>query len=131
MRKRFCLAALLPMLLLFTACNVNEMSSLPELSRSFAGEYVCERLTVNGEDYTAAYDLLLTLDYGGTFGVRGKGKRQLYSGEYSYDAQRGEITLSAKSGLGEATRSFPVREGRIYVDLTFGGALLHAEFAMP
>ena len=59
---------LLAFCLLFAGCetNVAEMSSLPELSRPYAGEYECETLTLAGEDMLSAFRTVrLTLGYDG------------------------------------------------------------------
>ena len=55
-------------LFLLCGCNVSRMSTLPELSKPYAGLYECEKVTLGGEDFTDRFEYLrLELSYGGEF----------------------------------------------------------------
>jgi len=124
------------LLFLFVGCEkVEDMGSLPDLSHPYAGEYTCKKLLLGGEDCLDRFDYVkLTLEYGGDFTLsyRDKEKRSgAYSGEYAVSSESDEITFSAKAGLKTVSRTFPVKNGTILIDLTFGQKLLHAEFSFP
>lgn len=117
-------------------CNkVENMGSLPQLSKPYVGEYQCEKLIFGGEEQTDKFDYIkLTLKYGGKFVLSYRDTEQregAYEGEYEMSPDGKELTLSAKAGLRTVSRTFPVTDGIILMDLTFAGKLLHAEFKMP
>lgn len=122
---------------LFTlgGCDVEEMSTLPDLSRPYAGFYECEKLLLGGEDVSKEFEYLrLELGYGGefTFTYRGTdGNEGTYRGKYRVDMQKGEISFTSGHGLKSSAFTFPMRDGCVFIDLTFGGKLLHAEFSFP
>ncbi len=111
------------------------MGSLPDLSHPYAGEYTCKKLSLGGEDCLNRFEYIkLTLECGGDFELsyRDKEKRTGgYEGEYSVSSESEEITFSAKAGLRTVSRTFPMKNGTILIDLTFGQKLLHAEFSFP
>ena len=115
--------------------KVENMGSLPQLSKPYVGEYQCEKLIFGGEEQVDKFDYIkLTLKYGGSFvlSYRDAEKREgAYEGEYAMSDDGKELTLSAKAGLRTVSRTFPVDRGTILMDLTFAGKLLHAEFKMP
>lgn len=139
MRKKYLIAVLLNVLcalFMFCACEkVEDMGSLPDLSKPYTGEYTLKKLTLGGEDYTDKFDSVkLELDYDGEFELTYKeknGQKGSYSGEYSVSAEREEITLSSKAGMRSVSRTFPMKDGSILIDLKLGTKLLHAEFAFP
>lgn len=104
------------------------MSTLADLTKPYAGEYVLEKLVFGGVDYSQAYDVTLRLGYDGKFSLI-YGERQ-WQGDYQIDSQTGEITFSTDKGK-FARRTFPIKDGAVLIDLLFGGRLLHAEFKMP
>ena len=139
MRKKSFIAILLTMLcVLFILCaceRVEDMGSLPDITKPYTGEYVLKKLTLGGEDYTEKFDSAkLSLDYGGEFKLTYKdkdGHTGSYGGEYEVSTEREEITLSSKAGLRTVSRTFPMKNGSILIDMNLGGRLLHAEFAQP
>lgn len=139
MRKKSLIAILLTVLcalFLFCACEkVEDMGSLPDLSKPYTGEYVLKKLTLGGEDYTEKFESVkLELDYDGEFELTYKekdGQEGSYSGEYTVSTEREEITLSSKAGMRSVSRTFPMKDGSILIDLKLGTKLLHAEFAFP
>lgn len=139
MRKKSFIVVLLAVLCsLFVLCaceKVEDMGSLPDLTKPYAGEYTLKKLTVGGEDYTEKFESVkLTLGYGGDFELSYKekdGQGGSYAGEYEVSSEREEITFSSKAGLRTVQRTFPMKNGSIIIDMKLGVKLLHAEFAFP
>ena len=136
MRKKWFLAGLLlPLVFMLSACDVSQMSTLPDLSKPYVGIYECERAMLGGEDMTEKFDYIrLELSYGGEFELTYRaqdGNEGGFSGTYEASAEKGEITLNAQSGILRKSFTFPMENGSILIDLPFGGKLLHAEFRLP
>ncbi len=135
MRKVFLVGMLLICLLLTSACSVSEMSTLSDLSKPYAGIYKCEQILLGGEDQSEQFEnLSLGLSYNGRFELKYSGKsggRGGYAGTYRVNPEKEEITFSVQDGPRQKSYTFPVRKGRIYIDLPLGGKLLHAKFSMP
>ncbi len=138
MRKFFLavctLVALLAVALSFSACDAEELGSLEDLSKPYAGFYECEKLTLAGEDKSAAFDFVrLELGYGGEFNISyrtKKGNAGTLGGEYDADPEKEEITFRVKQGLRSVSRTFPFENGVIRVEESVLGKLLYAEFKM-
>ncbi len=132
MRKFF---YLLPCVLLLSACNASEMGTLTELTRPYAGEYVCEELTYGGRDLLENFDYIrLSLSPDESFSVSYKtafGGEGSYGGGYSIDEKKGEIVLSGSIAERTVSRAFPMKDGAVYLDYVFGGSNLHAVFRLP
>jgi len=140
MIKRICKSVpifflLLCLALTLSACDVAQMSTLPELTKPYAGVYKCESIILGGEDMTEKFSKLdLELRYNGTFALSyedewgGKGE---YHGNYSVDGEAEEITFTARTGVRNVSFTFPMVKGRVFVDYRLGKKLLHAVFAMP
>ena len=96
MRKKFFIALLLTVLctlFLFCACEkVEDMGSLPDLSKPYTGEYTLKKLTLGGEDFTDKFDSVkLDLGYDGEFKLSYKekeGQSGSYAGEYEVSTER-------------------------------------------
>ena len=139
MRKKSYLVLLLTVLCaLFVLCaceKVEDMGSLPDLSKPYTGEYTLKKLTLGDKDYTENFESVkLTLKPDGKFTLtyeEKEGQSGGYSGEYEVSTEKQEITFSSKSGLRSVKRTFPMKKGSILIDLNLGGKLLHAEFAFP
>ncbi len=137
MRKNRFVAVLFTILCaLFVLCaceKVEDMGSLPDISKPYTGEYLLQKLTVGGEDFTEKFESVkLNLGYDGKFKLsyaEKEGKRGGYAGEYEVSLEREEITFSANTGLRTVRRTFPMKDGSIFIDLKMGSKLLHAEFA--
>ena len=122
-------------MLVFLLCgcdSVEQMGSLPEFSKPYAGEYTCETLTLGGKDCLDKFEeIKLTLEGDDTFAVTYKtanGTEGEYAGEYSVSPDGNNITFSASKGQRTISRTFSIEKGAIHVNLTFLGKLLHAEF---
>ena len=139
MRKKSFIVVLFTILctlFLLCACEkVEDMGSLPDLSKPYAGEYTLKKLTLGGQDYTQKFEYVrLTLKPSGQYVLSYKekeGQSGSYAGEYEVSTDKKEITLSSKAGLRTARRTFPMKDGSILIDLKLGTKLLHAEFAFP
>ena len=139
MRKKSLLVVLLAAfcaLFLFCACEkVEDMGTLPDISKPYVGEYMLERLMIGDRDMTEHFDeAKLSLTYDGKFKLTYQetdGQSGEYGGDYSVSTEREEITFSSKAGLRAVSRTFPIKNGAIFIDLRLGPKLLHAEFEMP
>ncbi len=108
-----------------TGCDVATMSTLQELSRPYVGEYRCEQLTVGGRDFLGKKDLRLALEQDGTFELFFAGKnRSEISGNYEVSEGGEQISFTA----GNHSRSFPIYDGAICIELPLGSRLLYAQF---
>ena len=135
MKKFFAIFALIVSLFALCSCDVADMGSLSDLSKPYAGQYECTRLTLGSEDMTGKFEYVrLELRNSGAFELSyrtAEGSEGSYGGEYSMNTETGELTLSAKTPLRTISHKFPVENGVILVDFNFRGKLLHAEFEMP
>ena len=132
MRKFFLLLTLAGCLI-FSGCDVREMSSLKEISLPYAGEYFCQSLTLGGKDVLPYFErAVLTLERDGSFSLAYKkagGGEGGVSGAYRIDEDAGRIYLRVRGAEGESERAFPYENGRIFLEMTVLGRLLCAEFA--
>lgn len=132
---RFFIAGTILGALTLCGCDVSSMTTLAEISRPYVGEYVCETLTLGGEDLLDRFETVkLTLGYDGAFRLSYRdrlGAEGGYGGVYEMNAACDAVTFSARRGLRTVSRTFPVRSGAIYADLNLQGKLLHAEFRFP
>lgn len=122
----FALFCLFPL----AACDVNEMSSLEEISKPYTGEYQCEKLLYGAKDYTDLYEIKLTLEADGSFRLSyrdGHGGEGGYQGQYVYEENI--IVFTSKNGAKSVSRGFLYENGIISIELPIGGKLLHAEFS--
>lgn len=131
MKIRYAIGVLsLAAALLFTGCDVNEMTTLKDLSRPYAAEYKCRKLQLGGQDLLSGFEWIkLTLRPDEMFSLRYReadGGEGGYEGEYELDEEQERITLRAQNG---AKHVFPYRNGAIALELLFNGRLLYAEFA--
>ena len=136
MRKIICTLVLCVLTLLLGGCTkAEEMGSLSDFSRPYAGEYICKKLQLGEEDYIEKFDYIkLKLSQSGAFQLSyqtEEGLKEQFSGKYAVSEEGDEITFSAKSGFRTASRSFPFENGTVHINLTFRGKLLHAEFQAP
>ncbi len=111
--------------------TVSEMSSLPELSRPYVGEYRCETLTLAGEDMLSSFEYVrLILSYEGEatlFWRTAEGCEGEYSLQYEADPDGGRIAFIPR-GRGAAARTFPLEKGNVRLGLNLGGRYLYAQF---
>lgn len=132
MRSILCTAALACCLLL-SGCNVNEMSSLRDLSRPYAGELKCAKLQLGNEDFLSEFEFVkLKLGYFGDFRLFYKtalGEEGEYTGAYRVKEDE-TIEFSVNSGGEEKKFFFPYRNGTVTVALPMGEKLLLAEFSL-
>lgn len=130
MRKSICAAITALCVLFFTGCDVNDMSSLREISRPYVGEYNCEILTLGGEEMLHHFKYVkLNLSYKGEFTLSYCDKGGM-KGEYAGTYSLGEdgITFTSQNGTVRESRTFPYEKGVISVQIALGEKLLLAEF---
>ncbi len=109
-----------------TACDVSSMSSLPEVSRPYVGEYVCEQLTWGSYDLLPSSRLLLNLGYDGTFSLYYRGKpTPLVWGEYEVSQGGDNITFLSNG----KTRTFPIENGDLVLRFPINGKLFLGKFS--
>lgn len=130
MKKILCIFALC-CTLIFSGCKVEEMSTLRDISRPYAGEYKCRKLTLGGQDLLGRFDYLkLNLNYFGKFRLT-YAEVSAGEGEYSgtYEAREEEIAFCASAGGEKKRYVFPYESGTVRVELLLGEKLLYAEFS--
>ncbi len=126
---------LLAAALSFTACDAEEMGTLGDLTRPYAGFYECEEIALGGEDMTEKFEKLsLELRHDGSYALSYRmtdGNEGGYTGSYSIDEEKGRITFTGKQGTRSSSFSFPYEKGAIRMEYNLFGTLLHADFRMP
>ncbi len=131
--KFFVLFTLLFSVCTLSACDVERMTTLPELSRPYMGVYECEILRLGERELSADFEYLrIELYADGNFRLHYRtkgGEEGGFEGEFEADPTRKEITFRLPKE--EKSRTYPMREGAIFIDEMFLGKPLHAEFRMP
>ena len=126
--KSSLLAGISALLLCFP--NVKE-STLNDITKPYLGEYECEIANFCNRDLLQDFSFIrLELKDDNTFVLRcayRDGRTRKEEGAYSYDPQKEEICLSMGKN-GELKRKFPMKEGVIYIDVSFATKSLHAQF---
>ena len=133
--RKACLCVLMFCLAACAGCagaNVEEMSSLPGLSKPYAGEYACKRLLLGGRDLAGEYaSFTLTLTYGGEAVFaweRAEGGRGEYTLDYEV-AREGDAIVFFPRSSGGAPCAFCLEKGSVRLGFPLGGRLFYAEFA--
>lgn len=125
----------LALVALLAGCDAQELGSLSDLSRPYAGVYKCEKITIGGKDMSETFSVFeLELEGDGAFELRYEtswGGEGSYEGQYSVSEDKGEITFVAKRGARSEGYTFRMEKGAVLIDYNFLGRLLHAEFRMP
>lgn len=118
-----------------TACDAEEMGTLSDLTRPYAGFYECEEISLGGRDMTEDFEKIsLELRHDGSYAFSyrtAEGNEGEYTGSYSVDAEGGRITFTGKQGARSSSFSFPYEKGAIRMEYNLFGTLLHANFRMP
>lgn len=132
MRKVLCYLAVALSLVLFVGCDVDDMSSLDEISKPYVGEFTLETLRFGEKDLSDGFESCrLTLRADGAFSinlVEEDGRENSYSGTYRFDRDVGAVTFSLPVGMKEISRTYRYEEGAIVVCENVGGRLLFARF---
>lgn len=120
--------------LLSSGCDLEEMTSLKDISKPYVGEYQCRKLTLAGEDELDRFEeVKLNLGYDGKFQlsyVDAEGGEDAYEGSYTLYTAQSTVKFSAETQGKEATYVFPYERGKIVMELLMNGKLLYAEFSM-
>lgn len=114
------------------ACDVNDMSSLKEFSRTYEGEYECVEATLGGTDLLSMCRFVhLRLEKDGTFIVAAKSRAGIggeKQGEYAYDAQSGELIFRAEHGGKQYEKRCLLRSGEFTIAHSLSGRELVLKF---
>lgn len=129
--KRLRIVLLFPVVFLLCACEVQELTSLKEISRPYEGVYECETLTIGGREAKDHFELIrLELKRDGTFRLfyqTAEGAEGGYDG--TYEANEEGVTFTGRSGAFRPTFTFPFEEGKIVITYLLGDELLYCVFA--
>ena len=119
------------MISLLTLFPTGKASNLTDITKPYLGEYECEIANFCNRDLLQDFSFIrLELKDDNTFVLRcayRDGRTRKEEGAYSYDPQKEEICLSMGKN-GEFKRKFPMKEGVIYIDVSFATKSLHAQF---
>lgn len=132
--RTICAAGALLSICAATGCNMEEMSSLKDISRPYVGEYKCRKLQMAGQDELDHFEYIkLDLDYSGKFQVSCQdinGNEDTYDGTYKISEEEATVTLTSNAGGKEQSFVFPYEKGKVIMQLLFNEKLLYAEFSM-
>ena len=95
---------------------------LTDITKPYLGEYECKQAVLGEKDCLEKFDYIrLELSEDGQFKIsyrEANSKKQTIKGTYEYDDEKQSIQL--KMGVGGIIhRSFPLREGVIYITIPF------------
>lgn len=115
-------------LLLFAAPKTN----LTDISKPYLGVYDCKKAQLGSKDMLSDFTLLrLELkdeeNYLLSYQVKG-GERKTSEGKYTYNAERGMLSLQDKSGI---KREFPFAKGKLTVTFPVGNSIVILQFERP
>ncbi len=131
MKKHVLKSSLLAGLLSFLALLTPIKSELKDVASPHLGFYECENATLAGEDLMGEFDyvrLELKSDESFVLYYSKKGEKESKeTGKYRYDREKEEIRLSAGEGSG-IKRTFPLKDGVIFVTLRLGTKTLRMQF---
>ncbi len=115
-----------------SGCDVENMSSLKDISKPYVGEYKCRKLQLGEEDELKKFESVkLNFAPEGTFTLTAvdlMGNESAYDGEYEF-AENG-VYLYANSGAKTERYLFPYEKGAVQMNLLFHEKLLQAQFTM-
>ncbi len=133
--KKFFAAVFLFACLFLSGCRVEEMGDLGEVSRPYAGEYLCTKLILNGEDRLSQFEFVrLVLGRDGRFELSWRdpsGGNGTYAGSYALAAGGRELLFTAKGERTERTFCAFREHGAVTAAFCTGGRLICAEFSLP
>lgn len=119
---------------LLGGCDVNEMSSLKEISKPYVGTFVCEELLYGEVNRLPLFEVCrLTLRADETFELYMKtqtGEQASYVGEYRCEKDLRHICFDVSVRSHKVSRSFAYESGKIIVEENIGGRLLFARFVL-
>lgn len=105
------------------ALPISKKSTLPEISRTYLGEYECITATLGSQDILSSYEYIklelkpdnqYVLSYQMENGDQGE-----ETGEYQYDAKKQTLCIRlGKNGI--IKRKFPIQNGEIVAQIRIG-----------
>ena len=125
---------LLSFALLFAPIRVQSTlpNSLTEITRPYLGVYECEQLLIDGEDCLDDFKYIkIQLQTGGQMSVEfvdKQGKKGKLSAEYEYDERTQLLSVYSVVGTKKIKRSFPLKNGEIYVHIHYEVKTLTMKF---
>lgn len=103
-------------------------ATLKEITKPYLGVYECKEAKLAGDDYLENFEkITLELKADGEFILLFQekgGKERREKGKYTYDSERGVLTLIG----GNMKREFPLKEGVLRFQLPLGGRWLSVVF---
>ena len=124
--KSFILTGLLSLTACFSSLREG---SLCDISKPYLGEYECKRAQLGSFDCLKLFSFIrleLKDEENFTLCYQEKGeKKKERSGKYTYDRERGILTLKDESGF---CREFPLSDGKLTVSLPIGEKQLVLQF---
>ena len=115
---------------LISAPNVLKLGTLKEISTPYVGVYRCEILRVAGIEFPCE-DVRLELGSDGELTLYWKslfGKEQNKVCPYSYNQEKGELTVTYLDGKDERIFKIPMKNGEIVASETLSGKAFFAKF---
>ena len=115
---------------------INMQAALPknltEITRPYLGVYECEQLLFDGKDLLDDFKYIkIELKSDGEMLVHfsdKQGKKSSVSARYEYDEQVELLTVSTQMGTKTIKRSFPLKNGELYVHITYETKTLSMKF---
>ena len=121
-------AGIATLLLLFPNFRIG---SLKDVTKPYLGVYECVEAKLNDTDYLARFSYInLELKAEDEFVLyycQKDGEKKQETGKYSYDRERGIITLIGDTG-GFFKREFPLKEGVLTINVRIGEQTLSLKF---
>ena len=129
-RIRLYCASLLAFVGLLAMPNVLTLGTLKEISTPYIGYYQCESLRIGGINFPAD-SVRLELGSEGVATLYWKiplGKEQSFSCSYSYDEEKGVLTMEVPEGKEKKIFKIPFKNGQIIVAESLSGKAFFAKF---
>lgn len=130
--KTAVLCAVLAASLVFSACDVNSMSSLRAFAKPYVGEYVCTKASFGEKDLLEEFrEIVLTLEEGGSFRlvlVPKHGPKLSSAGRYEYGGEGEQIFFIAEANGKSYRKAVVFENGRFALEQTYAGKKLVLQF---
>ena len=97
--------------------------SLKEITRTYLGMYECKQLLLDGENKLDEFEYIkIELKSGGQMALYfadAKGQKGKAQAEYEYDEKAQTITVYTNIGNQKMKRTFPLKNGELFVHLIY------------
>lgn len=126
--KSSLLAGVLTLFFLFPNLKSGKLT---DITKPYLGEYECKQALLGEEDCLKRFDnIVLELKPKNEYALSYKedgGKKRTVEGQYEYDDEKGILTLKSENGQC-FKRSFPLKDGILYITLRIGEKTLSMQF---